>query len=63
MRHPVETPVARSWSIGTALRGWWQRQWADEMTAYLSQATSHVDLELRLRAWHDADRRRRMPLP
>jgi hypothetical protein len=59
----AEPAQARLRSASTALRHWWQRLWMDERTAYLSQATSHADLEYRLRAWNDADRRRRMPLP
>lgn len=59
----AEPAQARLRTVSTALRGWWQRLWMDERGAYLSQATSHADLERRLQAWNDADRRRRMPLP
>ena len=44
------------------LRRWWQRLWMDERTAYLSEATSHADLESRIRTWDAADRRGRVPL-
>jgi hypothetical protein len=59
----AEPAQAQRRSVSTALRGGWQRLWMDERGAYLSQATSHADLERRLQAWNDADRRRRMPLP
>jgi hypothetical protein len=59
----AEPARARRRSVSTALRSWWQRLWMDERTVYLSQAKSHADLERRLQAWNDADRRRRMPLP
>jgi len=54
---------ARQWSatLRSALREWWQRNRMDDMTAYLSEATSHVDLEHRMRAWNEAERRWRMP--
>ena len=58
---PTPTPAV-SRGIRAALRGWWLRRGMDERTVYLSQATSHDDLERRMRAWCDADRRRRMPL-
>ena len=65
--HPAapRVPVRpRPWpaQLRRAVQRWWQRLWMDEMTAYLSEATSHVDLEYRIRAWNDADRCRRMPI-
>ena len=50
-------------SARAALRGWWQRLGMDERAAYLSQATSHADLEYRLRSWNSVEPRRRMPFP
>lgn len=44
-----------------ALQRWWQRLWMDEMTAYFSEATSHADLEHRIRAWDDNQRRGHVP--
>ena len=41
-----------------ALQRWWQRLWIDKMTPYLSEATAHVDLEYRMRAWNDDAQRR-----
>lgn len=38
---------------GRALARWWRRRWMDDMTAYLSQAENHVDLEYRIREWND----------
>lgn len=46
---------------GAALRQWWDRQWMDDRTAYLSHAEDAVDLEYRIRRWNDHDRRGRMP--
>lgn len=36
-----------------AIARWWRRRWMDDMTAYLSQAESHTDLEYRIRQWND----------
>lgn len=44
-----------------ALRRWWQRYCMGDLTAYLSQAESHTDLEYRIRAWNDRARRNGMP--
>jgi hypothetical protein len=38
---------------GHAIARWWRRRWMDDMTAYLSQAESHADLEHRIREWND----------
>lgn len=51
----------RSTRLLRALQRWWQRLWMDERTAYLSEATSHVDLEYRIRAWDDKQRHLRLP--
>lgn len=48
--------------IGAALRHTCRRSLHDPRSAYLSQATNHVDLERRLRAWDDHQLgRRRWP--
>jgi len=45
-----------------AVRGWWRRLWMDDRDEYLSRATDCADLERRMRAWDEAERRYRMPL-
>ena len=59
---PAAPAVPTASRLGAALRAWWQRLWMDEMTRYLSQAESAVDLEYRIRNWNEHDRRGRMPL-
>jgi hypothetical protein len=66
---PIAAPAAThqpvaSWParLRRALQRWWQDLWLDEMAAYLSEATSHVDLEYRIRIWNEAaERRGRLP--
>jgi hypothetical protein len=45
-----------------ALHAWWRRLWMDDLSAFLAQSSDHVDLEDRLRRWHDANQRDRTPL-
>jgi hypothetical protein len=56
-------PRAQPWPtrLRNALHRWWQHLWMDEMTAYFAEATSHVDLEYRIRTWNRAQRRGRVP--
>jgi hypothetical protein len=49
-------------TLHASVQQWWRQLWMDEMTVYLSQATSHVDLEHRIRAWNDFDRKGLPPL-
>lgn len=57
-------PIALRWRgrFWRAFQRWWRRLWLDERTVYLSEATSHADLEHRIRAWED-DAQRRALLP
>ena len=49
--------------IHAAVQHGWRRRWQYPRAAYLSIASSHDDLERRIRAWDAADRCRRMPVP
>lgn len=57
--HESPAPASLARRLRRAFGAWWRRLWADEMTAYLSQAENHVELEYRIRRWNE----RHPPLP
>lgn len=54
-QHESRPPSSRAHRLHSALRRWWQGLWVDEMTAYLSRAENHVDLEYRIRRWNERE--------
>jgi hypothetical protein len=56
--HALRSAVIRKGAqrIRAAVLRWWQNLWLDERAAYLSQATSHVELERRVRLWDGTGR-------
>lgn len=51
--HDSRQPISFAHGLRRALRTWWQGLWVDEMTAYLSQAADHTELEYRIRLWNE----------
>lgn len=41
---------------------WWDRVWMDDLSAWLAEAKDPTEIDYRLRAWNEHERRGRPPL-